>query len=211
MTYKLEEVSETEITKPFKYYDTPTGQRIHHFYISEAVDEPSKYIDMIHRIKTAGPNDAIYIYLNTPGGRIDTGIQIINAMQSSQAHVVAVLEGEVCSLGTLIFLSADEFIVHDHCMFMIHNYSGGTYGKGHEQVAQLEATTREWGKFAHSIYVPFLSEAELDRVIKGDDLWMGSDEVRTRIQKMIKIWEKEDRKKMRKKVPPTNKKKTKKK
>jgi ATP-dependent protease ClpP protease subunit len=192
MTNKFEEeTNETEPTKPFKYYESPTGQRIHHFYISESVEEPAKYIDMIHRIKTAGPTDLVYIYLNTPGGYINTGIQIISAIKSSQAHVVTVLEGEVCSLGTLIFLSGDEFVVNDFCMFMIHNYSGGTYGKGHEQVAQLEAMTREWGKLAHDIYVPFLTEEELERVIKGEDLWMGSDEVRTRLQKMLKIMERE--------------------
>ena len=193
MTYKNEEEkdNENESPKPFAYYESPTGQRVHHFYISEGVDEPAKYVDMIHRIKTAGPNDLIYIYLNTPGGRIDTGLQIISAMKSSPAHVVTVMEGEVCSLGTLIFLSGDEFIVHDHCMFMIHNYSGGTYGKGHEQVAQLEAMTREWGKLASDVYIPFLSEDELERVIQGQDLWMGSEEVRDRLQKMIKIMEKE--------------------
>jgi len=76
-------------------------------------------------------------------------------------------------------------------MFMIHNYSGGTYGKGHEQVAQVEAQKKEFGKLAHSIYVPFLTEGELARVIDGADLWMGSDEVRTRLRKMIKIMEKE--------------------
>ena len=191
MTIRNEEESTDTEIKPFTYYDTPLNQKIHHFYISGGVEDPAKYIEMIHRIKTAGPNDIIYIYLNTPGGRIDTGIQIISAMTSSPAHIVTVLEGEVCSLGTLIFLSGDEFVVHDHCMFMIHNYSGGTYGKGHEQVAQLEAMTREFGKMAHDIYVPFLTEDELDRVIKGEDLWMGSDEVRIRLQKMVKVLERE--------------------
>jgi len=192
MTLRNEEESTTENEpKLFTYYETPLNQKLHHFYISEGVGEPAKYIEMIHRIKTAGPNDIVYIYLNTPGGRIDTGIQIINAMNSSPAHIITVLEGEVCSLGTIIFLSGDEYIVNDHCMFMIHNYSGGTYGKGHEVVAHVEATTKEFGKLAHSIYVPFLSEVELNRIVDGADLWMGSDEVRTRLRKMIKIMEKD--------------------
>jgi len=192
MTLRNEEESNTENeTKMFTYYETPLNQKIHHFYISEGVGEPAKYIEMIHRIKTAGPNDIIYIYLNTPGGRFDTGIQIINAMNASPAHVITVLEGEVCSLGTIIFLSGDEYVVNDHCMFMIHNYSGGTYGKGHEQVAQVEAMKKEFGKLAHKIYVPFLGEDELEKVIDGADLWMGSDEVRIRLRKMIKIMEKE--------------------
>lgn len=178
-------------------YENITQQRMLHFYLCEPVEEPAKYIDMIHKIKTAGPNDVVYIYLNTPGGQLDTGLQIISAMKTSPAHIVTVLEGEICSLGTMIFLSGDEFVVHDHCLFMIHNYSGGTYGKGHEQVAQIEAQTREFGKLMRSIYYPFLDEDEVERVVRGEDFWMGSDEVRTRLQKMIKILEKEAKAKER--------------
>ena len=178
--------------KPFTYFEAPTqGPKTHHFYISEGVDEPGKYIEMIHRIKMANEGDVIYIYLNTPGGRVDTGIQIISAMKNSLAHIITVLEGEVCSLGTLIFLSGDEFIVHDHCMFMIHNYSGGAYGKGREIAAQVTATSQEFGKVARSIYSPFLTDDEITRVIQGEDLWMGSDEVRSRLNKMVKIMMKE--------------------
>jgi len=178
--------------KPFTYFEAPqSGPKIHHFYISEGVGEPDKYVEMIHRIKTAGQGDVIYIYLNTPGGRVDTGIQMISAMNNSLAHIITVLEGEVCSLGTLIFLSGDEFVVNDHCMFMIHNYSGGAYGKGHEIAAQVAATSTEFSKMARRIYTPFLTDDEITRVIQGEDFWMGSDEVRKRIDNMIKIMNRE--------------------
>lgn len=176
---------------PFTYFEATVPQKLHHFYISEGISEPSRYVEMIHKIKTAGPSDVIYIYLNTPGGRFDTGVQIIAAMNMSQAHVVTVLEGDCCSMGTALFLSGDEFIVHDHCTFMIHNYSGGVYGKGHEQVAAINSATVESAKFLKGIYNPFISDVELDKVINGADLWMGSDEVRNRLTKMIKVLEKE--------------------
>lgn len=180
--------------KPFVYYElTQPGPKILHFYISEILAEPDKYIEMIHRIKTAGPTDVIYIYLNTPGGFLNTGIQIISAMNNSPAHIITVLEGEVCSLGTLIFLSGDEFMVNDHCMFMIHNYSSGPVGKGHELKAAVAALETEFTKMARSIYSPFLTDAEIDRVIQGEDIWMGSDEVRKRIDNMIKIMNREMR------------------
>lgn len=177
--------------KPYQHYEhTYTAQHIH-FYLSEDVGSPELYTDMVHRIKVAGENDTVFIHLNTPGGRLDTGVQIINAMQTSDAKVVTILESEAFSLGTLIFLAGDELVVNDHCMIMFHNFKGGVVGKGHEQLAQLEATVKWFTELAREIYIPFLSEEEFERIIKGEDLWMHSDEIRDRIERMIEIYEKE--------------------
>jgi ATP-dependent protease ClpP protease subunit len=184
--------------KPYTFYETPlVSQKIFHFYISEAVGDADKYVELIHKIKTAAPTDVIYLYLNTPGGNLYTGIQIMSAMNNSDAHVITVLEGEVCSLGTMLFLCGDEFVVNDFSMFMIHNYSGGAGGKGHEIVAQVDASTVEFKKLFNKIYYPFLTREEIDRVIKGEDLWMGADEVRSRLDKMIKILEKTAREELK--------------
>lgn len=177
--------------RPYHYFEQQVVSRIHHFYISQAVEEPSKYVEMIHIIQVSGPDSVIFIHLNTPGGALDTGIQLVNAMQSSNAHIVCSLEGQVASLGTMIFLAADEFVVHDNCLMMFHNYSGGVFGKGHEQIAALEATTRWVEEIMKRLYVPFMSEEEFERVKRGEDLYFHSEEVRKRLARMVKILEKE--------------------
>jgi len=177
-----------EILKPaYFYYESTRTSRELHFYLSDGIEEPDKYVDMIHRIRTAGAEDIVYIHLNSPGGHLNTGVQLINAMQSSAARIVTSLEAISHSLGTLIFLAGDEFIVHDNCIMMFHNYSGGTFGKGNEQTAQLEATVKWFSTLARKIYVPFMSEEEFDRILRGEDLWMQSDEIRKRLDKMVKI------------------------
>lgn len=180
--------------KPYRHFEhTYTAQHVH-FYLSEDVGAPEEYTDMIHRINVATENDTIFIHLNTPGGRLDTGVQLINAMQNSDARVVTILEAEAFSLGTLIFLAGDELVVNDHCMIMFHNFKGGVVGKGHEQLSQLEATIKWFTELARQIYIPFLTEEEFDRIIKGEDLYMHSAEIRERIERMIKIYEQEIRK-----------------
>lgn len=176
---------------PFTYFEQIVVSKIHHYYLSEAIGEPGEYAELIHRIKTSAPNEVIYLHLNTPGGRLDTGVQLINAMQTSDAHVICSLESEAHSLGTLIFLAADEFIVHDNCMMMFHNYSGGMWGKGNEQVAQLAATVTWFESLARRVYLPFLSEEELTKILHGEDLWLQTDDIRTRLTKMVKIMQKE--------------------
>lgn len=188
-----EDKDEIVENRPFTYYEQSVVHKVHHYYISEAIGEPGDYVELIHRIKTSGPNEIIHIHLNTPGGRLDTGVQLINAMQTSDAHVVCSLESEAHSLGTLIFLAADEFIVHDSCMMMFHNYSGGMWGKGNEQVAQLAATTKWFDELAQRIYYPFLSQDEIDRILKGEDLWLHTDDIRKRLVKMVKQLEKEQK------------------
>ena len=185
-----DEVKEKEC-RLYEYYEQVNVSKIHHFYISQVVDNPIHYIHMINIIMSASPVDIIHLHLNTPGGVLETGIQIINAMRSTEAHVVCSLEARAYSLGTLIFLAAAEFIVHDNCVMMFHNYSGGTSGKGHEQEAELSATRQWFTSFAHDLYVPFLNEEEFENIINGGDLWIHSDEIRTRLSNMVNIIEKE--------------------
>jgi len=203
------DTSDLNEKKLYYFYETSVVAKTTHFYISDGVEDPSNYVDMIHRIRTASQHDTIYIHLNTPGGRLDTGVQIINAMRASQARIVTVLEAEAHSLGTLIFLAGDEFIVQDNCLMMFHNFSSGTWGKGNEQHAQLEATLKWFEKLTTEIYVPFMTKAELDKILNGQDLWMDSEEIGRRLRNMVKILQQEEDQKITKKKT-TKKKATKK-
>lgn len=188
---KLDKKELEELARPYQHYEQLVARRIQHYYLSEPIEEPNEYVDMIYRIQTASPDDIVFIHLNTPGGHLDTGVQIINAMQSSQAHVTVSIEANCHSLGTLIFLAADEFIVHDNCLMMIHNFSGGVFGKGNEQQSQLEAQIKWFNTLARKLYIPFLTAEEFDRIARGEDIWLQSDEIRRRLEKMVKMNQKD--------------------
>ena len=180
-----DELDELDEPKPYRYYEQQVCRRIQHFYLSKPIGEPEQFIDMIHKIQTASAEDVIYLHLNTPGGNLATGVQLVNALRSTQAHTIAALESEAHSLGTLIFLAADEFVVHDNVMMMFHNFSGITIGKGNEQQAYLEASIRWFNDLAKTLYIPFLTEDEFDRILRGEDLYFHSDEIRTRLDKLV--------------------------
>jgi len=184
------EADDSEI-KPFECYKETVEVSTYHVYISTVIGEPSEYTKLINLIRSAGQHDKIYIHLNTPGGDLTTGVQIISAMQNSPAHIVTCIEGEVASLGTLIFLAADEFVVNDNCLMMIHNYSGGIYGKGHEQIAQLTAVTKWFNELAQKYYKHFLTAKELKSVEGGEDLWLMASDIRKRLNRLVNRLEKE--------------------
>lgn len=173
--------------KPYKIFEQVYSAAHIHIYISESIVDAVEYVDMIYRISTAGPADTVFVHLNTPGGQLDTGVQIINALQNTQARVVTILEGMAYSLATLIFLIGDEMVVNDHCMMMFHNFNGGIMGKGNEITLELEATNKWFATLAKQIYVPFLTDDEVHRLSRGEDLWMQSPEIRRRLSHMIKV------------------------
>jgi ATP-dependent protease ClpP protease subunit len=166
-------------------------QTVTDVYLSKEIGPPSEYIDLLSRLRNAEPSDSIFIHLNTPGGYVDSGVQIINAMRDCPARIVTVLDGTVCSMGSLIFLAADEYIVHDNTRLMFHNYSGGTYGKGNEQIAQLESTVEWFTAMFYEICYPFLTEDELDAIVKGQDLWLNSEDIKDRLFGVVKFLEAE--------------------
>jgi ATP-dependent Clp protease protease subunit len=183
-----EEVSELLLgnpwaERPIKQYTQVINVSLHHFYIIGEIEEPDRYIDMINTIKSAEPHDKIFLYLNTPGGCLSTTIQIISAMKQSQAEVTTVIEGEVFSAGTFIFLAGDSYIVNDNCSFMIHNYSHGILGKGGEVARQVKFTDEYFNQLAKSFYKDFMTPTEIEDICQDRDFWMGSEEVIKRLEK----------------------------
>lgn len=154
---------------------------IFHFYIIDEIGDPRDFLDMINIIKTAEEHDTIFIYLNTPGGSLQTTIQILGAIQQCQGTVVTCLEGEVCSAGTLIFLTGDRHIVNQNCTFMIHNYSQWLGGKGNEVALRVKYSEQYFRKLAYDLYKGFLTDDEIESVMQGKDYWMDSEEVIARL------------------------------
>jgi ATP-dependent protease ClpP protease subunit len=177
--------------KPYTAYEDAITLRQLHFYISGPIEEPEHYTEMIHQIRSASQNDVVHIHLNTPGGMVATGVQIINAIDNSEALVVTHLEGEVCSMGSLIFLAGHQMVAYQYSLLMFHNYSGGVSGKGHEQKAALDASEKWYSSIQDTLCTPFLTKAELKRIKDGQDLWLLHDDIKKRLDKMQKAFEKE--------------------
>lgn len=163
-------------------YKQTVPVNLYHFYIIDEIGEPAKFLDLINTLKTAEEHDTIFIYLNTPGGSLQTTVQILSAMRQCVATVVTCLEGEVCSAGTLIFLAGHKHIVNPNCTFMIHNYSQWLGGKGNEVALRVKYSEQYFKKLAEELYAGFLNEEEIQSVIEGKDYWMDSDEVMSRLK-----------------------------
>jgi ATP-dependent protease ClpP protease subunit len=149
-------------------------------YITGAIEEPSHYNELCYLLNIADDKTTIYLHINTPGGIIDSAFMLVNAIKRSKAKVIGNLSGTVASAGTLISMACDELDVAPHLSFMIHNYSGGMSGKGHEMKARQNFTDKHLNEAFTCFYKGFLTEDEMDNVVNGTDFWMGSEDVKTR-------------------------------
>ena len=154
------------------------------YYLSGSIQQSCYYTELFHTLRTASDVDLIYLHLNTSGGDFDTGLQIINNMQASNAHVITVLEARAYSMGAFIFLAGDELLVHDNCQLLFQIYSGVFTGMGNEQQAESLALSNWFEKFMTRTCQPFLSTTEIKSILKGSALWMDSDEIQRRLARL---------------------------
>jgi len=149
-------------------------------YLTGQIEEPSEYNKVCHILNHAYTGDTITLYINNGGGYVDSGFMIIEAIKNSKATVTAKLSGTVASVSTIIALSCNSLDIADYIQFMVHNYSGGASGKGHEVKAQVDFTDKELNIAFTDIYGGFLTPHEMELVIAGKDIWMGKDELKAR-------------------------------
>jgi ATP-dependent protease ClpP protease subunit len=159
------------------------SSQVYEFYISGAIESPDNYIEWFNIIRHATASDTIKIYINSFGGDLFTGIQFMRVLAETQALVICSVEGACMSAATLIFLCADQFEITPHSMFMFHNYSGGTYGKGGEMYGQIQHE-RKWSEqLLKELYDEFLTAEEIQSLLDNKDMWMDVDEVFIRMEK----------------------------
>ena len=171
-------------------FNRPTGQ-ILDFYLNSTIGSPEDYAEWNQILRSSGEQDVVYLHINCYGGQALTAVQLMRAISESRATVVASVEGACMSAATFLFLMADVCEISDHSIFMFHNFSGGTIGKGNEMMAQVHHNDKWARGLMESIYRDFFTQEEIDSILEGKDYWLSPDEVTERLQKRNDILEKQ--------------------
>lgn len=150
-------------------------------YLLNEIGPQDEYAELCHRLYNAKKDETFTLHLNTPGGYIDSALMIIDAINTSKATVNARISGSVASAGTILTLACKNVVVSDHVSFMIHNYSSGMAGKGHEMKAYQQFVDKNLNVAFKAMYKGFLTEEEVDEIIEGKDLWLNKQEVEERL------------------------------
>lgn len=156
-------------------------------YICGEIGDPSDHSEIIQALHNATPMDNVEIYINSGGGNLVTAIQIMDAIKHCDALVTGHLVGEALSAGGIILLSCDSWRISDYATLMVHNFSGGVFGKGHEMYSSVDYIKRVYPEFFKSFYQDFLEEEEINHVLAGNDMWMETEEIMERLNNLVTI------------------------
>lgn len=165
----------------------------HTIFIDRAIGYPEEYRDEMLLLEQAAPEDDVRIIINSPGGRLDSGLMLINGIRGCQATVTAHIH-EAGSMATGIALACDNWALGDFSYFMLHNASYGLVGKHHEVESEGKFMNKYVDSFIKSMYSGFLTPAELKKLHGGEDFWIDRDELEDRLLKYADYRQKQDEK-----------------
>lgn len=156
--------------------------------IDRIIDQPANWREEIDCIRAVGPNDTLYMRINSDGGRLDTAYAIINAMKQCQGTIITELVGTASSAGTAIFIHGDEFIINDYITgFMIHQPSHGFAGADNNVYDYAIYQRKQCTFYMEEVYKGFLTQEEIDKTLHGQELWLSREEILERCQKRIEL------------------------
>jgi ATP-dependent Clp protease, protease subunit len=163
------------------FLDRPIS-KIHKYYLSGPLGDPSEYVQWFENIRNLPETDVVVIHINSEGGNAFAAIQFLRVLRETKAVTVSSVEGLCMSAATMIFMGTRHHEITEHSMFLFHNYSGISIGKGGEMFDMVNHS-REWSeKLLRSVYKSFLNEEEIGDILKGKDLYMTGEEVSRRME-----------------------------
>lgn len=153
--------------------------------LDDNIREPAYYRDAFQVFRQAQRGDRINLILNNSGGRLDSAVCFVNLMNETDAEVVAILEGETHSAASIIALNAHGVEVKPYASMMIHHASFGSGGTVQNVMDHVNFTSKQTERLIRQTYQFFLSESELDEVIRNREIWLTDEEIGERLDIMF--------------------------
>lgn len=161
---------------PFEVTYAPIRAGIFNIYLFGVIESAEQFINAIEVLQSASENDIVKIHLSSPGGSLDATDTFIHAMRQCAGRVVVEATGGVHSAGSIILMNADEFFLSENFNCLVHNGSLGSSGKYSEWKLESKHKEAYMERVMRNTYSGFLSEEELEDLLKGVDFWFdGTD------------------------------------
>lgn len=161
----------------------------HRFFLDKEISSPENYRDLTQVLLTAQEHETIQLFINSPGGRLDTCVQILYAILASDANVSAIVVGECSSAASMIALACESISISPLAYMMIHEPSYGVADSAHNIKNLTEFNSKRFDTLYDEIYEGFLTPDEIQKVKDGKELWLTSEEVEERLEKRNKYFE----------------------
>ena len=177
-----DEVEMKEVPLP-KVSMTKRFQTAYHLWLTSEIKEASCYDHWYETLLKATPDDVVAFHINSPGGYLDTTLQLCDAIRSTSASTVAFIEGGCCSGASMIAMTVDRVEMGMFSYIMVHTGSGGEIGKFRNLVESASFREKWWHDVMHSVYEGFCTKDEIEQILAGRDLWLDAEESMKRFKR----------------------------
>lgn len=119
----------------------------------------------------------IHLYINSGGGCTDSGISIINTMESIQSPVITIIKAEACSMAGIISVCGDKRVCYTNSNWMGHAMACEVEGK----VTDIKDRAKYLEKYDNMLERILrehttLSSKDITKARNGE-LWLFADEM----------------------------------
>jgi ATP-dependent Clp protease, protease subunit len=132
-------------------------------------------------LEAENPKKDIFMYINSPGGVVTSGLSIYDTMQYIRPKVATVCLGQAASMGSFLLSAGEPGMRYalPNARIMVHQPSGGAQG----QATDIEIQAREILRIRerlNSIYAKHTGRTmdEIQRAVERDN-FMTADEAKT--------------------------------
>jgi ATP-dependent Clp protease protease subunit len=139
----------SQYTEWIDIYNRLYRERI--IFIGKDIDDElaNQVIAVMLYLDSEDPGKDIYLYINSPGGVVTSGMAIYDTMQHIKSEVVTICVGLAASMGSFLLAAGTKGkrLALPHSRIMIHQPSGGTRG----QASDIEIEAREILRIRHQL------------------------------------------------------------
>ncbi len=118
----------------------------------------------------------IDLYINSPGGDVFAGLNVVNAIQKAKVQVTAHVEVMAASIAGVIALACDKIEIDKNSLVMLHNcwtVSSGNKKALEQDIKAMEAIDN----ILHNIITENSTDNTLISQIEEGDVWLTGEEV----------------------------------
>ena len=158
--------------------DKGAGNFEYHFQFTGVIDEPDPWCTLIQTLDMAKDGDDVYIYFNSVGGTVITGVAIANALLHTKANTHGVVIGICASIAAMCLCACKEIRCMPMTHVMFHSTSGGSFGKTLDCENQAANMNEYFKDLMSSVATRILTEEQINYIYATRrDLWLTAAEV----------------------------------
>lgn len=175
----IEQTSRGE--RSFDIYSRLLKERII-FCVGEVEDHMANLIcAQLLFLESENPKKDIYLYINSPGGVVSSGLAVLDTMRYIRPDVATVCLGQACSMGSLLLTAGTKGKRYalPNARVMIHQPLGGARGQATDIQIQAEEILRT-RRMLNDIYVETTGQKldVIERAVERDN-FMSAEQAKT--------------------------------